>query len=245
MSAQALPAHLPHAEHGAPSFLARLRTETAARYHDRHPFHLRMHEGHASLAELRIWAVNRYYYQTRIPIKDALILAKTPDSDFRRAWLERITHQDGARPGEGGLELWRRFARSLGADAEELATHRTVLPGVRFACDAYVHLVERASLLEAVAASLTETLAPGLMERRIAAFERHYPTIPADALAYFRTRVGAARLDGDRSLAYVLEHARTRAEQDACVRAVVTKTDVLWHLLDCVAAECESKRGLA
>jgi pyrroloquinoline-quinone synthase len=245
MSPQAVSTRLADAEQAQPSFLDRLRAETTRRYHDRHPFHLRMHEGRASLQELRIWAVNRYYYQTRIPIKDALILAKASDPEFRRSWIARITHQDGAGPGEGGLELWRRFSRSLGADADELSTHGSVLPGVRFACDAYVRLVERASLLEAVAASLTETLAPDLMERRIAAFERHYPTIPGEALAYFRTRVGAARADGDVSLAYVLEHARTRAEQDACVRAVVTKTEVLWHLLDCVAAECDAKRRLA
>lgn len=155
MSALSAPMASVDVEQAEPRFLDRPRTETARRYHDRHPFHLRMHEGRASVQELR-----------------------------------------------------------------------------------------RASLLEAVAASLTETLAPGLMERRIAAFERHYPTIPGEALAYFRTRVGAARVDGDRSLAYVLEHACTRAEQDACVRAVVTKTDVLWHLLDCVATECETKRGL-
>ena len=245
MTPLAMSTHVTGVAQAQSSFLERLRSEMARSYHDRHPFHVRMHEGHASLGALRIWAVNRYYYQTRIPIKDALILAKTTDSEFRRTWIGRIVHQDGTRTGEGGLELWRRFALSLGAEADELTHHRTVLPGVRFACDGYVRLVERASLLEAVAASLTETLAPGLMERRIAAFERHYPTIPGEALAYFRTRVDAARTDGDHGLAYVLDHARTRADQDACVRAVVTKTEVLWHLLDCVSAECDSKRGLA
>jgi pyrroloquinoline-quinone synthase len=227
----------------AAAFVDRLRAEAARRYHDRHPFHRRMHEGELSLEELRVWAINRYYYQTRIPLKDALILAKAEDTDFRRSWIGRIVHQDGARPGEGGLELWRRFAEALGAERSELLTHRSVLPGVRFACDGYVALVARSSLLEAVAASLTETLAPELMQRRIVAFERHYPAIPREALAYFQTRVTAAREDGERGLAYVLEHARTRERQDACVRALVTKTEVLWHLLDCVAAACEKTRG--
>jgi pyrroloquinoline-quinone synthase len=227
----------------ATAFLDRLRAEATRRYHDRHPFHARMHAGELRLDELRVWATNRYYYQTRIPLKDALILAKSEDPGFRRAWIGRIVHQDGARPGEGGLDLWRRFAQALGADENELLTHRSVLPGVRFACDGYVSLVERSSLLEAVAASLTETLAPELMQRRIVAFEQHYPAIPPQALAYFQTRVSAAREDGDRGLAYVLANARTEAQQDACVRALVTKTQVLWHLLDCVAAACDAMRG--
>lgn len=235
----------PDAAQDRPTFLARLRKEAGARYHDRHPFHERMHEGKLGLDELKTWAENRYYYQTRIPLKDALILAKAGDPAFRRAWIGRIVHQDGERAGEGGLELWRRFAEALGAKREELETHCRVLPGVRFACDGYVALVERSSLLEAVAASLTETLAPELMERRIRAFEAHYPSLPSEALAYFRTRISAARDDGDRALAYVLEHARTRAAQDACVHALVAKTEVLWHLLDCVAQASHIKRGEA
>lgn len=235
MSAVVSRAGLEAAEDRA-AFVERLRAEASRRYHDRHPFHRRMHEGKLSLDELKTWALNRYYYQTRIPVKDALILAKAEDPAFRRAWIERIVHQDGQRAGEGGLELWRRFAEALGAEREELETQRSVLPGVRFACDGYVALVARSSLLEAVAASLTETLAPSLMERRIRAFEEHYPSVPREALEYFRTRVTAAREDGDRGLAYVLDHARTRAAQDACVQALVTKTEVLWHLLDCVDA---------
>jgi pyrroloquinoline-quinone synthase len=215
-------------------FLERLRAESTRRYHDRHPFHLRMHEGALSRADVRLWVRNRYYYQSRIPIKDALILAKSEDPAFRRVWLRRISDHDGTDESEGGLALWQRLAEALSIDREELLAYRGVLPGVRFACDAYVSLVQGATLVEAVASSLTEVLAPDLMQRRIQAFERHYPWIPSSALDYFRSRVPRARSDGEFGLAFVLEHARSRADQDRCVQALVTKTEILWHLLDAV-----------
>ena len=64
-------------------FLDRLRDEGARRYHDHHPFHVAMHAGTLSREQLQAWVRNRYYYQTRIPIKDALILAKSEDPEFR------------------------------------------------------------------------------------------------------------------------------------------------------------------
>ena len=54
--------------------------------------------------------LNRYYYQTRIPIKDAIILSKSDDPAFRRAWIRRIHDHDGERPVTGGLALWLRLA---------------------------------------------------------------------------------------------------------------------------------------
>ena len=218
------------------AFVARLRDEGARRYHDEHPFHRAMHEGRLSRAALQAWVANRWYYQTRIPIKDALILSKSEDPRFRRMWLHRIVDHDGAADGEGGLALWLRLGRAVGLDEGELTNLRRVLPGVRFACDAYVSLVREASLVEAVASSLTELLAPDLMQRRIAAWERHYPWIGADALAYFRARVPRARGDADEAMAFVVEHARTAELQDRCVAALVKKTEILWHLLDCVSA---------
>jgi pyrroloquinoline-quinone synthase len=227
------------------AFLKRLRDEASSRYHDQHPFHHRMHQGLCTPVELRSWALNRYYYQTRIPIKDALILAKSEDSAFRRLWLERIRDQDGDAEGEGGLAQWRRLAEALGVTRAELDSHCSVLPGVRFACDGYVALVEKASLVEAVAASLTEMLAPSLMQERLAAFERHYPWVAAEALAYFRGRISRAREDGERALAFVLERARTPELETACMAALVQKTRVLWHLLDCVEADSAARRGNA
>ena len=69
------------------------------RYHDAHPFHRRMHEGQLGKVELQTWVLNRYYYQTRIPIKDALILAKSDSPDFCRSWIHRIEDHDGRRLG--------------------------------------------------------------------------------------------------------------------------------------------------
>jgi pyrroloquinoline-quinone synthase len=218
------------------AFVARLRDEGARRYHDEHPFHKRMHAGELSRAELRAWVANRYYYQTRIPIKDALIVAKSGDPRFRRMWLHRIVDHDGAADGEGGLALWQRLGVAVGLDVGELTRLERVLPGVRFACDAYVHFVRDATLVEAVASSLTELFAPDIMQRRIAAWERHYPWIGADALAYFRSRVPRASRDAEEAVAFVVAEARTAELQERCVQALVKKSEILWHLLDCVQA---------
>jgi pyrroloquinoline-quinone synthase len=219
-----------------------LRRESSARYHDKHPFHVAMHEGRLGRREIAVWIVNRYYYQTRIPIKDALILAKSEDSAFRREWLRRLRDQDGEHAGAGGLELWLRLGEAAGIAREELITHAHVLPDVRRACDAYVELVQGASLVEAVAASLTETLAPDLMRRRIAAWQTHYPWLGADGIAYFQTRVSNAERDGCEALAFVLSNARSYEQQAACLRALVKKTEILWQLLDAVQAACERPR---
>jgi pyrroloquinoline-quinone synthase len=220
----------------APSFVERLRAEGGSRYHDRHPFHVRMHAGGCSRAELRRWVLNRYYYQTRIPIKDALIVAKSDDPAFRRQWLRRLQDHDGTEDGDGGLALWLRLARGVGLDADEVASCRSVLPGVRFACDGYVELVRERSLVEAVASSLTEFFAPDLMSRRIQAWERHYPWVSPEMLAYFRSRVPRARQDSLEAVDFVVRHATTRELQERCVAALIRKTEILWHLLDSVYA---------
>lgn len=217
------------------AFVERLRSEGAKRYHDLHPFNVAMHEGRLGRDELRTWVENRYYYQTRIPIKDALILSKSDDPSFRRAWIRRIHDHDGNAPGEGGLALWLKLAEGVGLDPKEVESCRSVLPGVRFACDAYVDLVRGRSLVEAVASSLTEFFAPDLMSKRVEAWERHYPWVRSEVLAYFRERVVRARRDSGEALEFVLTHATTRELQDACEAALIRKTEILWHLLDCVA----------
>lgn len=227
----------------ADDFIARLRDEGARRYHDAHPFHRRMHEGRLSAVELRAWVLNRYYYQTRIPIKDAIILSKSESPAFRRLWIHRLTDHDGAAEGEGGLEQWLRLAEAVGLDRQEVASCARVLPGVRFACDAYVQLVRESPLVVAVASSLTEFFAPDLMSKRIVAWETHYPWVAAAGLGYFRTRVTRARLDSEEAVAFVVANARTRALQEACLAALIRKTEVLWHLLDCVELATAEARG--
>jgi pyrroloquinoline-quinone synthase len=215
-------------------FVRWLRGEGERRYHDRHPFHVRMHEGKLSREQLQQWVLNRYYYQSRVPIKDAIILSKSEDPAFRRMWIQRIHDHDGDRAGEGGLALWLRLAEGVGLDPEEVASFGKVLPGVRFACDAYVQLVQQVSLVEAVASSLTESFAPDLMSRRIEAWEKHYPWVRADVLEYFRTRVARARRDSEQAVEFVCRNATTHDLQEKCVAALVRKTEILWHLLDCL-----------
>ncbi len=215
-------------------FVERLRSEGARRYHDEHPFHRRMHAGTLTRGDLQRWVSNRYYYQTRIPIKDALILSKSDDPRFRRMWIQRIADHDGTDREEGGLVRWQRLGAAVGIDRDELVACKTVLPGVRFACDAYVHFVRDASLVEAVASSLTELFAPDLMTKRIAAWEQHYPWVDRAGLDYFRGRVTQGRRDSEQAIAFVLEHARTAVLQQRCVAALVHKTEILWHLLDSV-----------
>jgi pyrroloquinoline-quinone synthase len=216
--------------------VARLRHEGVTRYHDLHPFHARMHAGTLTRDELSTWTLNRYYYQTRIPIKDAIIVSKSEDPAFRRAWIRRIHDHDGEDAASGGLALWLRLAEAVGLDRDEVASCRSVLPGVRFACDSYVALCRESPLVVAVASSLTEMFAPDLMSKRIAAWEKHYPWVGAEALGYFRARVPRARRDGEEALEFVLANAASRALQEACIAALVRKTEILWHLVDCVQA---------
>jgi pyrroloquinoline-quinone synthase len=218
----------------AEAFVEWLRREGSKRYHHEHPFHVLMHQGKLTKHQLQQWIVNRYYYQTRIPIKDALILAKSDDPTFRRKWIRRIHDHDGERDGQGGLALWRKLARAAGVHEQELVTGQFILPGVRFACDTYVALVRDASLAEAVASSLTELFAPELMAKRVAAWEQHYPWVPHEALEYFRIRISRANRDGEEALAFVITHAITYEQQRRCVAALVRKTEILWHMLDCL-----------
>ena len=215
-------------------FVERLRQEGLQRYHHEHPFHVLMHEGRLSPHQLQQWVLNRYYYQTRIPIKDALILAKSEDPAFRRTWIHRLHDHDGHGPGDGGLAQWQRLAAAVGVDSALLTSFRAVLPGVRFACDGYVSFVREASLLEAVASSLTELFAPDLMAKRIAAWERHYPWVDRQALDYFRSRVPRATRDAGEALEFVAAHAATREQQQQCLDALTRKTEILRHLLDCL-----------
>ncbi len=218
------------------AFEARLRRVGEERYHDRHPFNERMHAGRLGPDELRTWVRNRYYYQTRIPLKDSVILTKSGDPAFRRAWIQRIHDHDGAEPGQGGLALWLDLARAVGLDPDEVASLRGVLPGVREACDAYVALVEQRDLLEAVASSLTEMFAGDIMRVRIEAFEKHYPWVDTGGLAYFRSRTLQAPRDAHWGLAWVLDHAETPEDRDRCVAALEAKCAILWRLLDAVEA---------
>ena len=215
-------------------FATRLRAVAQERYHDRHPFNLRMHRGELGREEVRCWIANRFHYQRHIPVKDALIVAKLDTPQLRRMWLRRIEDHDGRREGEGGIERWLRLGEAAGLDRATLLSGETVLPGVRMSVEGYVTFCRLRSPLEAVAASLTELTAPDLMLRRIEAFERHYTWIAPDGLAYFRARVDQGRRDSTEALDLVLQWARTREQQEQALAALTFKCDVLWALLDAV-----------
>jgi pyrroloquinoline-quinone synthase len=217
-------------------FEARLRAVGAERYHHLHPFNLRMHQGTLTPEEIRTWVANRYYYQTRIPIKDARIIAKAQDQAFRREWIERIHDHDGTTSSEGGLELWLTLADAVGLERAEVASLEHVLPGVRRACDAYVEFVDAHDLLESVASSLTEMFSSDIMHARIAAFEKHYRWVRTEGLRYFQSRTTQAPADAAFGLAYVIREARSRADQERCVAALERKCEILWSLLDAIEA---------
>ena len=223
-------------------FEARLRRIGDQHYHHRHPFNLRMHDGTLTREEIQTWVCNRYYYQTRIPIKDGLILSKAQDAGFRREWIRRIRDHDGDRPGEGGLELWLALADAVGLDRASVESLEGVLPSVRRACDAYVQFVESHELLESVASSLTELFAGDIMKVRIAAFKKHYPWVRAEGLHYFASRTLQAPRDAAEGLRFVLCEARTRADQDRCLAALERKCEILWSLLDAIEAAHASPR---
>ena len=214
-------------------FVATLRAHSQ-RYHDQHPFHVRMNAGECSRRQLQGWIANRFYYQENIPRKDAAILANCPDREVRRRWIRRIHDHDGTADGEGGIEAWLRLGEAAGLTREEMWDERHVVPGVRFAVDAYVTFARTRPWVEAVASSLTELFAPDLMAERLAAFERFYTWIDPAGLAYFRARLTQAPRDSEHALEVVIEHCRTPGEQARAVAALSFKSDVLWSMLDAI-----------
>ena len=216
----------------ADEFTNRLRAVGEEGYHDKHPFHLLMHEGKLTKAQLQAWIANRFYYQALIPKKDATILSKSDDPAFRRAWIHRIIDHDGTKEGEGGIRKWLVLAEAAGMQKEDVESFRYVLPGVRFAVDGYLMFVQTHSLVEAVASSLTELFAPKLHTVRLPVFEEHYPWVDKKGLEYFRSRLVQAPRDVEYGLQYVLEHCTTRELQEKAIVALTTKCYILWSLLD-------------
>lgn len=213
-------------------FTRRLRAVGEEGYHDKHPFHLLMHEGKLTREQLQAWIANRFYYQALIPKKDATILSKADDPAFRRAWIQRIVDHDGTKEGEGGIHKWLVLAEAAGLKREDVESFRFVLPTVRFAVDGYVYFVQTHSLLEAVASSLTELFAPTIHAIRLPVFAQHYPWVDKKGLDYFRSRLIQAPRDVEFGLQYVLQHCTTRELQEKAIVALTTKCHILWSLVD-------------
>src|SRR5215471_10035674 len=219
-------------------FTEQLRQVGRQHYHDKHPFHRLMNDGQLDREQIRLWVANRFYYQKTIPIKDALLLARCPVREVRRRWVQRILDHDGWGDDPGGIEKWLRLGEAAGLSREDLEADRFLLPGVRFAVDAYVNFVGSRPWIEGVAASLTELFAPPLMTERLAAFEKHYTWIDPAALAYFRARPALAKRDSDYGLSLVLEHCKCREEQERAVAALRMKCDILCAQLDALYYHC-------
>jgi coenzyme PQQ biosynthesis protein C len=203
-----------------------------ARYHDKHPFHRLLHEGRCSKGQVQAWALNRFVYQSMIPVKDAYLIARADDPALRRAWRQRLVDHDGACAGDGGIERWLVLCEAVGLQRECVRAHRGALPATRFAVEAYVNFVRERSLLEAVASSLTELFSPAIIRARLEGMLAHYDFVNAASLSYFSARPPQAERDVETALAFVLEHARTAGQQRAVIEALEFKCDVLWAMLD-------------
>jgi coenzyme PQQ biosynthesis protein C len=231
MSHQSLTADQEHPLLSHTELSARLEQVGQERYHHRHPFHLMMHEGRLNRGQLQAWVLNRYYYQSRIPIKDAIILSRSEDRDFRVAWRKRIVDHDGDGSNDGGIERWLRLSEASGLRREVVQSGEGVLPATRYAVDAYLDLVRNRSFLEAVASSLTELFSRDLIALRVGALKKHYPWL-SGGLDYFTARLSEAPEDAKFAFEWVAKHVRTRAEQELAVTALERKCDILWAQLD-------------
>lgn len=217
---------------GADELEARLRAIGKERYHALHPFQIKLQEGELTKQQVQAWALNRYYYQAMIPIKDASILARIPDAELRRQWRQRIIDHDGEDEQSGGIYRWLKLTDALGFKRNDVIEAGLILPATRFAVDAYVHFVKERSLLEAIASSLTEMFSPGIIKIRTAGMLQHYDFISEEALAYFTPRPEQATRDVKCALNYVRTHALTVEQQQNVLQTLHFKCDVLWSMLD-------------
>ncbi len=213
-------------------FEAAIRAVGAERYHDNHPFHHMLHGGKLAKTQVQAWALNRYCYQAAVPRKDAALISRVHDRELRREWVHRILDHDGYAEEEGGIERWLVLTDGLGLDQNYVVSMRGALPATRFAVESYVTFVREQPITIAVASSLTELFAPKIHKERIAGMLENYDFIDDKVMAYFKRRLMQAPRDANFALNYVLENAKTREEQEACVDAVRFKCNVLWAQLD-------------
>jgi pyrroloquinoline-quinone synthase len=203
-------------------------------YHINHEFHILMNSGKLDKPAIQGWVANRFYYQTTIPVKDAAIMANCPDRDTRRQWVKRIIDHDGVEGDEGGIEAWLQLGEAVGLTREEILSYEHVLPGVRFAIDAYTNFARRATWQEAASSSLTELFAPKIHQKRLEKWPEYYPWIDEKGYNYFRKRLTEARRDVQHGLDITLDYYKTREEQERALDILQFKLDILWTMLDCM-----------
>lgn len=206
--------------------------EKGKRYHIYHPFHIMMNSGRLNRKQVQGWVYNRFYYQISIPMKDAALMSNCPDRNVRREWIQRILDHDGRAGEEGGIEAWLRLGEAVGLQREDITSLKHVLPGVRFAVDAYVNFARTRPWQEAVTSSLTELFAPEIHKNRLQGWPQYYPWIDAEGYQYFRNRLAQARRDVQFALVFTLDNYTTRSDQERALEILQFKLDVLWSMLD-------------
>ncbi|WP_420022003.1 pyrroloquinoline-quinone synthase PqqC [Beggiatoa leptomitoformis] len=213
------------------AFTEKLRAK-GAYYHIHHPFHIAMNSGKCTKEQVQGWVANRFYYQISIPVKDANVMANCPDREIRRGWVQRILDHDGQGDSEGGIEAWIRLGEACGMKRDDITSLKYVLPGVRFAVDAYVNFARRAPWQEAVCSSLTELFAPEIHQKRLDNWPQYYNWIDKEGYFYFRKRLTEARRDVEQGLKVTLDYFTTREQQERALTILQFKLDVLWTMLD-------------
>ncbi len=171
---------------------AALRDIGARRYHNLHPFHRLLHDGKLSKDQVRAWALNRYYYQAMIPVKDAAVLARMTDAALRRIWRQRIVDHDGDHEGDGGIERWLKLAEASASTATTSYRPRHSL-GHEVLGRGLCALRHRADAPGAIASSLTEMFSPTIISERVAGMLKNYDFITKETLAYFDKRLTQRR----------------------------------------------------
>lgn len=203
-------------------------------YHIHHPFNVAMHEGRLTQKHLQAWVLNRFYYQAMIPRKDAAILSNCDDIQVRQIWIQRIQDHDGTPTQPGGIEAWLQLAQACGLSREETLSLKHVLPGVRFAVDAYYQFAKNAPWPEAICSSLTELFAPKIHQQRLNNWPKDYPWVKPEGLSYFQNRLSQARRDVEHGLAFVLDYFQTPEKQARAMEILQFKLNVLWSLSDAI-----------
>ncbi|QTP60192.1 pyrroloquinoline-quinone synthase PqqC [Billgrantia antri] len=235
-------AQTPNAAALSPEAFRQALMAKGAYYHIHHPYQVDMAEGRATPEQIRGWVANRFYYQVMIPQKDAALLANCPDAATRRRWIQRLLDHDGRNDDAGGIEAWLALGEAVGLSREELMSQQHVLPGVRFAVDAYVNFVRRASWQEAAISSLTELFAPLAHQSRLDTWPGHYPWIDEAGYGYFRKRLKEARRDVEHGLEVALTVCTSVETQQRALEILQFKLDVLWSMLDAMTLAYQLER---
>ncbi len=209
--------------------------DKAKYYHRNHEFHIMMNEGKLDKEAVQGWVANRFYYQVAIPVKDAAIMSNCWDRDVRRHWIQRIIDHDGNEQDPGGIEAWLELGEAVGLDRDELWSHEHLLPGVKFAIDAYINFARQQPWEVAASSSLTELFAPTIHQDRIDNWPEKYPWIDKEkGYRYFNKRLTEAPRDVINGLNITLDYYRTREQQEMMLDVLQFKLDVLWTMVDCM-----------